>query len=88
MEEQDDVGFLDDLLKKSGNLPYSGGYGTELPYDPHQNYEELLSPNFSTRADSLPAGRTGTPLDLFPWDSLAPFEGATQDHIPLWKTSF
>lgn len=76
MEDQDDVGFLDDLLKKSGNLSYSGYYAADNPYDPDQNYEDLLSSNFSARADSLPAGRTGTPLDLFPWDSLTPFEAA------------
>lgn len=76
MEDQDDVGFLDDLLRKTGDLSYGEFYSGQSPYNPNQNYEDLLSPNFSARTDCLPVGRTGTPLDLFPWDSLTPFESA------------
>lgn len=71
--EEEDVDFLESLLKKTSLPFYDVIAGDDSPM--MSSYSDLLGRSIS-RTDS-----TGTPLDLFPWDGLAPFE--TYDSPPM-----
>lgn len=73
--EEDDVDFLESLLNKTSLPFYDVLGGDESPM--LASYSDLLGRSIS-RTES-----TGTPLDLFPWDGLAPFEAFDSPAPPL-----
>jgi myb proto-oncogene protein len=73
--EEEDVDFLESLLKKTSLPFYDVIAGDESPM--MSSYSDLLGRSIS-RTDS-----TGTPLDLFPWDGLAPFESFDSPTLPV-----